>query len=287
MRMRRITKKIKENPALLSDAYIHSKVEAEHLFDAGFPSLNETLIRAEAKSTLPEEAWRQFRDQSLDEQEQREQRTDNVKARWTTSFGKLLLTHKRVAVVGVILFLTFCYLSLFPSGRALAKSFFDYIMSITGRDVEIESTEYIDNEYMSTGSTEEFFEINTEYETVEEFKKRTGITPFTIECDGLTCVSVREHYSSYAGRNLWIDYQIGQDGEVSILQSWLYYDDSVSVSANSEYDNSFTLFNGAELHYAIDEIDGSFNGVSVLEDSMLQISINDSAYFEEVVEALK
>ena len=53
MRMRRITKKIKENPALLSDAYIHSKVEAEHLFDAGFPSLNETLIRAEAKSTLP------------------------------------------------------------------------------------------------------------------------------------------------------------------------------------------------------------------------------------------
>lgn len=71
MRMRRITKKIKENPALLSDAYIHSKVEAEHLFDAGFPSLNETLIRAEAKSTLPEEAWRQFRDQSLDEQEQR------------------------------------------------------------------------------------------------------------------------------------------------------------------------------------------------------------------------
>lgn len=284
MRMRRIAKKIKENPAFLSDAYIRSKVEAEHLWGAGFPSLNETLIRAEAKSTLPKEVWRQFRDQALDEQEQR---SDNVKARWTTSFGKLLLTHKRVAVVGMILFLTFCYLTLFPSGRALAKSFFDYIMSIAGRDIEIESTEYIDNEYISTGTTEAFFEINTEYATVEEFKKETGITPFTIECDGLTCISVREHYSSYAGRNLWIDYQIGRDGEVSILQSWLYYDDSVSLSANSEYDNSFTLSNGAELYYAIDKIDGSFNGVILLEDSMLQISINDSAYFEEVLEALE
>ena len=129
-------------------------------------------------------------------------------------------------------------------------------------------------------------EFTTEYSSLEEFSAATNLNPFILDDDGLICTSIIENSSEYSGRSLLTDYELGTDGILTITQRWMP-DDKIRSSGNDSFDNSFALQDGTIVYYSIDDQDGSFNAIFLLETSTCQIYVNKEPYISHIMTVMQ
>ena len=266
----------------LDGLFVRSEEEAKALAAQCRVSPRALIMRAQASSTLPAENWSGFYD-ALDAADRR------AAGDWPEKLNDLLRSfrrHGRVAIGGLILALALAFFTLVPAGRAIAERVFNYVITVFDKVLEIEQSEekalYEARGYdvpdVMTGDQLESFDENGNlvqaeepvyYQSVAEFEAVYQLDAFELASDQLKCVEVIEENHFFAGKSLRTNYLTADDLKVNVMEQW-YQGDGQSVAFRGEIKEK-TVLGDKTMQYAIDTADGSFDGVVLLENSILKI----------------
>lgn len=289
MTILQVRRLLQKYPYLLNNTvYIRSYSEAKRMYAEGFSTFSNIIARAKEQSGLLAEAWELF-EKSAEATEQKTQRT-KARKKWISEISARITAHKRMAIAAMTLAIILAFFTLFPTGRALAKEMFDYLLNVFGYRIEIVDAAYATTDINGNSIAENnsgTANSTIEYVSIDEFCSATGLTPYVLNFDNWDCTAIVESNSETTGKSLRTEYQTANgDGVVNILQKWLI-NTQYDILSNGGFDNLILLSNGAEFHYAIDAIDGSLDGVCLLDDSMLWIHINKEPYISQVISFLQ
>ena len=266
------------------DLFVRSEKEAVALAAQCTVSARTLVMRAEAKSELPAESWTGFY-RALDEADQR------AVGGWRTRLHdavRSLRRHRRIAISSLILALILAFFTLVPAGRAIAEGIFDYVVTIfenqlqidqadekalyeqRGYDVPEELTQEQIAEYGYDAEGNLIMEKEPiYYDSVAAFESANSLDAFVPNSDKLTCVEVMENNNIITGKSLRASYRTADGLTVNVIEKW-YKGDGQNVSFRGEIKQK-TVLDGRMMQYAIDTETGSFDGVVLLDDSILLI----------------
>jgi len=261
---------------------VRSEEEAKALAVQCRVSARVLIMRAQASSALPAENWSGFYD-ALDAADRR------AAGDWREKLNDLLRSfrrHGKLALGSLILALALAFFTLVPAGRAIAERIFNYVITVFDKQLEIDQAEekalYEARGYdvpdVMTGDQLESFDENGNlvqaeepvyYQSVAEFEAVYQLDAFELESDQLRCVEVIEENHFFAGKSLRTNYLTVEDLKVNVIELW-YQGDGQSVAFRGEIKEK-TVLGDKTMQYAIDTADGSFDGVVLLENSILKI----------------
>lgn len=283
MNQRKAKEFVKKRLYQIDALFVRSEEEAVALASQCRVSARTLVLRAEAKSTLPAEAWSGFY-AALDEADRkvggwREKLTDALH-----TLGK----HRRLALGSLILALALAFFTLVPAGRAIAEGIFDYVIGVFDKQLEIEQADekalYEERGYdvPETLTPEQIAEYGYDadgnlimekepvyYDSVAAFEAVYRLDAFELVSDALTCKEVIEYNHIMTGKTLRSHYRTADDLQVNVIEKW-YKGDGQSVSFRGEIKEK-TVFDGRTMQYAIDTENGSFDGFVLLDNSILVI----------------
>jgi hypothetical protein len=266
----------------LDGMFVRSEEEAKALAAQCRVSPRALIMRAQASSTLPAENWSGFYD-ALDAADRR------AAGDWREKLNDLLRTfrrHGRLALGGLIIALALAFFTLVPAGRAIAERIFNYVITVFDKQLEIDQAEekalYEQRGYdvpdVMTGDQLESFDENgnlvqTEepihYSSVADFEAVYQLDAFELNSDQLRCVDVIEENHFFTGKSLRTNYLTADDLKVNVIELW-YQGDGSSITFRGEIKEK-TVLGDRTMQYAIDPADGTFDGVVLLENSVLRI----------------
>ena len=266
------------------DLFVRSEKEAVALAAQCKVSARTLVMRAEASSVLPTEAWAGFY-RALDEADQ--SAVGGWRARLHDA-ARSLRRHRRIAISSLILALALAFFTLVPAGRAIAEGIFDYVVTIFENQLHIEQADekalyeqrgYDEPEAVTQAQIAEYgydkdgnLIMEKEpiyYDSVAAFDSANSISAFQLISDQLTTVEVIENNNIITGKSLRTNYRTNDDLSVNVIEKW-YKGDGQTVSFNGEIKQK-TVLDGRTMQYAIDAESGSFDGVVLLDDSILVI----------------
>lgn len=241
-------------------------------------------MRAEAQSTLPADSWTGFY-RALDEAERR------AAGDWRTRLrdaSRSLRRHRRLAISSIILVLILAFFTLVPAGRAIAEGIFNYVATIIENQLQIDQVDekvlyeqrgYDVPETLTQEQTAEYGydedgnlimeKEPVNYDSVAAFESASGLDTFELVSSQLTCVEVVENNNIFTGKSLRTSYRTADDLSINVIEKW-YKGDGQSVSFSGEIKQK-TVLDGRTMQYAIDTQSGVFDGVVLLDNSILVI----------------
>lgn len=265
---------------------ILSRKEVERIYKSGFPTFKEMIDGAKDRFDLPKNAWHHF-DEVISS------RAANHRGEIEINF---FAAHKRLAVALMIILIVISFFTLVPFGRALAADFFNMIMRVIDGRIEITSEypDYEKYEYVNLVAEQynegdsEYIEENVpiSYPNIEAFISKTGLTPITITADWFDCQTIQSYEDEEQGLTLTVQYLTSEDLLVMVTQRWNTEQNMVVEIKDTAY-NSAIILDNTDLLYAIDPIDGSFNGTAILDDSLLIIGAEKGIDINKLLEVLK
>ena len=299
MRWRKFIKIILDHPFF---EYRPNKIlswsEASRIFNSGFPTIEETIVAAKARYQLPSEAWLDF-EAAIIKHRAMKQHPISIIKRALLSLKSYISNHKRVAVFTAVLILILSFFTLAPTGRALAKEFFNMIIQVIEDRIEItnenptyEDSVYddnIDEKYIPKDDNDDHYnEVDgmISYPDIKHFVEETGLIPITLKADWLTCQTINYLDTKDIDRTLNVQYSTSDGLAVSVTQIWYTDDDYSARIADVEYEKSIIL-GDKELYHAIDPVDGTFNGVSLLDNSVIMIGAESGVDVDKLLKLLK
>lgn len=283
MNQRKTKEFIKKRLYQIDAVFVRSEEEAVALAAQCRVSARTLILRAEAKSALPAEAWSGFH-AALDEADRK---AGGWRAKLTDTlhtFGK----HRRLAIGSLILVLALAFFTLVPAGRAIAEGIFDYVISVFDKQLEIDQAEekalyeqrgydvpeVLTQEQIAEYGYDEDGNLIMEkepvyYDSVAAFESVYSLDAFEFDSDALTCVEVIENNNLMQGKSLRSSYRTADGKTVSVFEQW-YEGDGQTIGTRGEIKEQ-TVLDGRTMQYAIDTANGSFDGVVLLENSVLMI----------------
>lgn len=248
-----------------------SEVSAEKMLKAGYPSFEEMVDAAKARFLRENVSWEIFEPYRGVRKIQRHSASPG----W-------LASHKRLAVVMLLLLLTLAFFTLVPAGRSLADSFFNMIMEIVGERIEFtyQGGKHADNPYENWEDGE-----TRSYESIDAFVKETGSNPFSLKADWLRCKEIKATYHLGAGFILEMLYETDESAKVYVSQLWGAENDLVAGNKGLSYQDT-TLAGGEKMYYAIDPIDGSFMGTAIIDNSIVYVGAGYGVDIELLLDML-
>lgn len=247
-------------------------------------SARALVMRAQAASTLPTEAWSGFY-AALDAAEKRA--TGDLGEKWKQTMQSLR-RFRRVAISTAILVLVLAFFTLVPAGRAIAESIFNYVVTVFDKEVQIDQADekalyeqrgydvpevLTQDQYAEYGYDEDGNLIMEKepvnYDSIAAFEAAFGLDAFELESDQLTCAEVIETNNIFTGKSLRVIYQTQDGKQISTIEQW-YKGDGQTITGDSEV-LDHTVLGGRTMQYIIDGTDGSFDGVVLLDNSILRI----------------
>lgn len=266
------------------DLFVRSEKEAAALAAQCTVSARTLVMRAEAKSAMPAESWAGFY-RALDEADQ------SAAGNWRTRLhdaARSLRRHRRIAISSLILALILAFFTLVPAGRAIAEGIFDYVITVFGSQLEIDQAdekalydqrgydvpEVLTQEQIAEYGYDKDGNLIMEkepidYDSVAAFESASGLDAFELISDKLTCVEVIENNHIMTGKSLRTSYRTADDLTVNVIEKW-YKGDGQSVSFQGEIKQK-TVLDGRTMEYVLDPESGSFDGIVLLDDSILEI----------------
>ena len=282
------------------DLFVRSEKEAAALAAQCTVSARTLVMRAEANSTLPAEAWAGFY-RALDDADQR------ALGGWR---GKLrdamysIRKHRRAALTSLILALILAFFTLVPAGRAIAEGIFNYVVTIFESQLQIDQADekalyeqrgYDVPEVLTPEQIAEYgYDADGNlimekepiyYDSVAAFESANSLDAFVPNSDKLTCVEVIENNNIITGKSLRASYRTSDDLTVNVIERW-YKGDGQTVSFRGEIKQK-TVLDGRMMQYAIDTETGSFDGVVLLDDSILVIYADKGVDLDLIWDFLK
>ncbi len=262
---------------------MRSEEEAAALAARCRVSARTLILRAEAKSALPAEAWSGFY-AALDE-------ADRKAGGWHERLTDALHTlgkHRRLALGSLILALALAFFTLVPAGRAIAEGIFDYVIGVFDKQVEIDQVDekqlYEERGYdvPDVLTQEQLAEYGYDadgnlimekepvyYDSVAAFETVYSLDAFAFASDQVTCVEVFETNHIFTGKSLRSSYRTADGDTVSVIEQW-YEGDGQSIGTRGEIKEQ-TVLDGRTMMYVIDSENGTFDGFVLLDNSVLLI----------------
>lgn len=300
MNQRKAKNLIRNQLYQIDGLFVRSEKEARELAADCRVSARALILRAEARSNLPSDAWTGFY-RALDAAERR------ASGDWREALREAIRSlrrHGQLVIGGLIIALALAFFTLVPAGRAIAQGIFNYVISVFDKQLEIEQT---DEKALYEARGYDVPEVLTEdqmaeygydadgnlimekepvyYDSVAAFESVYYLDAFELTSDLLTCVEVVEHNNIFTGKSLRIRYQTVDGKIVSLLEQW-YLGDGQSVFTNGAIQEHAVL-GGRTMQYAIDESNGSFDGIVLLDHSILMVYADAGVDLELIWDLLK
>ena len=283
MSQQKIDALIRNRLYLVDDLFVRSETEAKARAAQCTVSARALVMRAEAKSDLPEESWAGFY-RALDAADQR------AIGGWRNQIkdmARTLRKHNRAVITSLILALILAFFTLVPTGRAIANEIFDYFAQVIGMQLEISKTEHQQIDEQDTFQTPEAlseeakaaldsgeeFKIVSDpvyYNSVADFEAASGLDAFTLNGDQLTCTSVMETDYMFTGKMLQTIYQMSDGKNLYVMEQWLTGDGESTSTGGTLKEKQ--VLNGKTMYYTDDAENGMFDGIVLLDNSVLQFT---------------
>ena len=266
------------------DLFVRSEKDAAAMAAQCTVSARAFVMRAEAKSSLPADSWAGFY-RALDEADRR------AAGGWRTRLrdaARSLRRHRRLAISSIILVLILGFFTLVPAGRAIAEGIFNYVIAVFDKRLEIDQADekalyeqrgYDEPEALTQEQIAEYGydkdgnlimeKEPVNYDSVAAFESASGLDAFELVSSQLTCVEVVENNNIFTGKSLRTSYRTADDLSINVIEKW-YKGDGQSVSFSGEIKQK-TVLDGRTMQYAIDTQSGVFDGVVLLDNSILVI----------------
>ena len=266
------------------DLFVRSEKDAAAMAAQCTVSARAFVMRAEAKSSLPADSWAGFY-RALDEADRR------AAGDWRTRLrdaARSLRRHRRLAISSIILVLILGFFTLVPAGRAIAEGIFNYVIAVFDKRLEIDQADekalyeqrgYDEPEALTQEQIAEYGydkdgnlimeKEPVNYDSVAAFESASGLDAFELVSSQLTCVEVVENNNIFTGKSLRTSYRTADDLSINVIEKW-YKGDGQSVSFSGEIKQK-TVLDGRTMQYAIDTQSGVFDGVVLLDNSILVI----------------
>ncbi len=268
----------------VDDLFVRSEKEAAALAAQCTVSARTLVMRAEANSTLPAESWAGFY-RALDEADKRALGGWRVKLR---DAMYSIRKHRRAALTSLILALILAFFTLVPAGRAIAEGIFNYVVTIFDSQLQIDQADekalYEQRGYdvPETLTPEKIAEYGYDadgnlimekepihYDSVAAFDSANGLDAFELVSTQLTCVEVTENNHIMTGKSLFTSYRTADNLTVNTTEKW-YKGDGQTTTFRGDVQQR-TVLDNRTMQYAIDSENGSFDGVVLLDNSILTI----------------
>ena len=297
MNQRQAKKYITDHLYLADTTFVRSASEAAKLAADCKVSARQLIYRAEARSTLPAEAWSGFH-RALDQMDAKQEHTLGNRIR---NLSQTVLRHRRAAVATLLVILALAFFTLVPVGRAIAKGIFDYVIGVKGGQLEIEQRdekqlyeergydipETLPPEAMESLQNGEELQIVSDpvyFDSVAAFEEQYGLDAFSLESDSVHCIEVYETDHMFTGKTLRSNYLDANGGAINIMEQW-YTGDGTSTGSNETFLQREVL-GGKTMHYTIDAVDGSFTGIVLLDNTILTVYADASVDLDFVWQLL-
>ena len=127
-----------------------------------------------------------------------------------------------------------------------------------------------DNEKKLEGKVNEFGDVIVHYENLDDFAEEYGLATIRLVSEKFDCTQVTLTIYEASGISLTSVYT-STEGSIVITQKWLM-SDNLSVHSNSDAWESIEILGNVKLLYAIDKVDGVFDGFATVDDSILWIT---------------
>lgn len=278
MTERKFKRILKNKPYLMDGLFARSRYEAQQMAIASTLTIEQVLRPIRQSSDITESTWARV-DLALKAKERRENLNITINGRLEELIHDVK-AHRRMIAFAVAIMLVIVFFTLIPRGRTLAKGAFDYFMKVFENHIKIEPVgqsqmfpkQVTDTDlYTDESNEEEFIEdIVQEYASLDAFASDYGLTPVKLISKNFVCISITLTKSETTGFSLLSRYS-STDGDIVVKQKWLF-DEKMNLGSNNDNWQMVRILEGIELLYVIDEIDSVFDGVTLLDDSVLWVT---------------
>ena len=276
MTERKVKRILYKKPYLMDGLFVRSRYEANQMAFASTLTIEQVLLPIRQNSDISETIWVRV-DLALKAKQHRESKQTTHQER-THDWGSKIKTRRRIVVVAAAMILAVAFFTLIPSGRTLAKDAFDYIMNVFGNHIKIEPAGqgpkypglYINYEAAPGETVNADGDLIINYDDIESFTSEYGVATVRLSSDEFICTEITLTKYATSGASLTSRYS-SPSGVIVVTQEWLA-DSGMSFHSNCDSWKSVMILDDVELLYAIDKLDGVFDGIAMLSDSVLWIS---------------
>ncbi len=280
MTERKLKRILNRKPYLTDGLFVRSRFEAQQMALASTLTIEQVLRPIRQGSDIPTATWARV-DLALKAKERKKHYLTSIRERVGDLYRGVKI-HRRKLAVAVAIMIVVAFFTLVPSGRTLAKGAFDYFMNVFENHIDIKPTgqgpmhpgSYVEYEDAPGETVNEYGDLIIHYDDLESFAAEYGTTPVRLTSDDFICTEITLTKYATSGTSLTSSYS-SSGGVIVITQEWLA-DGGTSFHSNSDSWKSVTILDGVELLYAVDKVDGIFDGVAMLPDSVLWISARKS-----------
>lgn len=285
MTNRKLRAYLKEHPYLLDANFVMTTSEAQAIIDAAEHVLSFEEMIAGAKKRFPQYSaaqWAEF-DRSI---AKRKKRMFRKQAR--EDHHQQYRKHYRVAIASFIA-AVIVFFALIPAGRTLALEIYQYIIQVWKNYAEISQQQPPDAESKPDFDANDLTAHNkgiVSYASIEEFERETGLKPFVLDADWLTIESIEAQGDKNFGQTIWINYLDADGAWLRTTQEWLLGQDVYAWTDDDTF-LKINVGNGQELYYGVDPDSLSFDGIMLLDTSLLLIGADSRIEVGMVVDIIK
>lgn len=277
--------------ASVGEEFILSRTEAKRrLKIEGYPSLEQIIRRAKAKTDWPDERWDEIRRIAASAEKQNAWGTNRK-----TFFAHIRHCNRWVAAASSLILILAALLVFIPESRAFAVQMYYSIVRLFDNRVEIQqpTQTHTSREYDSQTADDFASELEQEhpqkqemqtFATLQEFEKATRHIPYRLNASGVTYETSK--YQKNRRNEEWLyTYYAYEDGLIVTTQIWNIAS-GINVLTNDSY-QLYTTGTGSEVYYSTDKIDGSTYALTQLNDSVLMVSADSAVPLERVLQIFK
>lgn len=278
MRERKFAKLIAEYPNLVDGRFAISHSQAQVIIDGcgGFPTLEETILNAKRRSTLPDSAWEAFDGLLV----QKKAHTSHSES---TSDGRSFFkAHPRLAITLAIILALVSFFTFTPVGQAMASELHDFVL------------EFHDGGYTITPLSEVGKTVipakpvpanigETEYSTYDELQAATDYIIYRPDyTDGMT-QDYLKLATEYGGIVHYAVFHDSQERYITIIQDLEIWSKGVGAHAPGSKEWDGYLADGTPMHCCLDSIDGSLCAIGEWNDTFLTIYVQDGIDYSNII----
>lgn len=271
---------LNSKPYLMNGLFVRSRDEAQQMALASTLAIEQVLQPIRQNSDISESSWARV-DLALKARNRKMNYRSTIKE-WFDEQGRSVKTHwRKFAIAGVIVIVA-VFFTLIPRGRTLAKGAFDFFANVFENHMKIEPAGqapmhpglYINYEAAPGETVNEYGDLIISYNDIESFSAEYGLAAVQLISDDFICTDITLTKYATSGASLTSSYS-SPSGVIIVTQEWLE-DGGMSFHSNSDSWESVVILDDVQLLYAIDKVDGVFDGIAMLPDSVLWISAQKS-----------
>ena len=278
MRERKFAELIAEYPNLVDGRFAISHSQAQVIIDGcgGFPTLEETILNAKRRSTLPDSAWEAFDGLVV----QKKARTSHSER---TSDGRSFFkAHPRLAITLAIILALVSFFTVTPYGRAMASELHDFVLEFYRGGVTVTPLSEVGKTVIPAKPAPPNMG-EWEYSTYDELQAATDYIIYRPDyTDGMTQDFLKLE-TWYHGTTHYAVFHDSHERYITIIQDLEILSSRSITSAPGTKEWVGYLADGTTMHCYLNNVDNSLCAVGEWNDTFLTIYVQDGIDYSNII----